>query len=203
MKLRSGPALRPKLSAEFMGNFRRRRITSALAGLCVEQGYRATTIAHVAKRAGTSRGTVYELFDNKDDIFLALLEGAAAELFGRVDESCAAENAAPITRIEAALERLLAWVAAEPAAAWVLFVEAPSGPPEAFGLHFGLIAGFAERLDRHPPGDAALPGPVAEMIVGGIASILRGTLVAGRADRAPQLLPELVAYLRQPFFIAE
>ncbi|HUB99549.1 MAG TPA: TetR/AcrR family transcriptional regulator [Solirubrobacterales bacterium] len=187
------------LSADVVGNFRRLRITSALAELCVEQGYRATTITHIAKRAGCARGTIYELFDNKDEIFVTLLERVAAELFVLVDESCASAEGGPSKRTETGLRALLSWVGTDPCAAWALIVEAPSGSAEAFGLHFDLLAGFAERLDRNRPGEAVLPGPVAELIVGGIASILRGLLIAGDAERAPELLPELLTYLRQPF----
>lgn len=190
---------RPMLGADVIDDFRRVRVTNALAELCVEQGYRGTTIGHIAKRAGTSRGTVYELFTNKDKIFDALLERVAAELFLLVDESCAAAQGEPIGRIETALESLLTWVAAEPAAAWVLIVEAPSGPERAFGVHLNALAGFAERLDRNRPGDAALPGPISDLIIGGIASILRGILISGEAERAPALRPELLTYLRQPF----
>ena len=111
----------------------------------------------------------------------------------------ATDEGEPIRRIETALECLLSWVAAEPAAAWVLIVEAPAGPEGAFGVHLDVLAGFAERLDRNPPGEAALPGPITELIIGGIASILRGILISGEAERAPALRPELLNYLRQPF----
>lgn len=199
MRAQGRPITRPMLTADVVIGFRRLRITDALAELCVEQGYRATTIGQVAKRAGTSRGTIYEIFANKDEIFVALVERVAADLFTLVDQSCAPEEREPIRRIEAGLEVLLSWVADDPSAAWVLLVEAPSGPEKAFALHLDLLVGFAERLDRNRPGEVMLPGPIAELIVGGIASILRGLLVSGDAERAPSLLPELLTYLGQPF----
>lgn len=199
MRAQKEPTARPMLPPDVIVGFRRLRITDALAELCVEQGYRATTISHVAKRAGCARGTIYELFGNKDEIFIALLERVAADLFTLVDESCASDEGEPIERTEAGLEALLSWVADDPSAAWVLLIEAPSGPERAFGMHLDLLAGFAQRLDRNRPGEVMLPGPVAELIVGGIASILRGLLIGGDAERAPSLLPELSLYLRQPF----
>jgi len=39
-----------------------------------EQGYRATTLEEVAKRAGVSKGTVYLYFASKDDLFRAMVE---------------------------------------------------------------------------------------------------------------------------------
>lgn len=199
MKAEGHPATRPMLAADVVVGFRRLRITNALAELCVEQGYRATTIGQVAKRAETSRGTLYELFTNKDEIFIALLERVTVDLLTLIDESCAAEGGEPKKRAEAGLEALLSWVAADPPAAWVLIVEAPAGPEGAFSLHLDTLAGFAKRLDRNRPGEVDLPGPISELIVGGTASILRGLLIAGDAERAPALLPELLTYLHQPF----
>ncbi|MCZ7630823.1 MAG: TetR/AcrR family transcriptional regulator [Microthrixaceae bacterium] len=36
-----------------------------------EHGYAATSVAHILGRAGVSRTTFYELFDDKADCFLA------------------------------------------------------------------------------------------------------------------------------------
>lgn len=39
-----------------------------------EQGFRATTLEEVARRAGVSKGTVYLYFASKDDLFRAMVE---------------------------------------------------------------------------------------------------------------------------------
>ena len=39
-----------------------------------EQGYRATTLEEVARRAGVSKGTIYLYFASKDDLFRAMVE---------------------------------------------------------------------------------------------------------------------------------
>jgi AcrR family transcriptional regulator len=196
MRVRKRPVARPMLTDDVLSGFRWLRIANAIAELCVEQGYTATTVAHIAKRAKCSRGAIYE-FGNKDEIFVAFLGQVVAGLFDRVDESCAAGDGDPAVRKEAALRTVLEWVAVEPASAWALLVDAPSGPAEAFALHLDALAGFAERLDRSQAGEGATGRSVAELIVGGIASILRQTLIAGDAKHAPALLPELLTFLRQ------
>jgi AcrR family transcriptional regulator len=43
-------------------------------------GYHGSRVARVAKRAGTSHGTFYVYFKDKDDLLLAVLEGISAEV---------------------------------------------------------------------------------------------------------------------------
>lgn len=60
--------------------FRRRpearpeELLDAALALFGEQGYRATTLEEVARRAGVSKGTVYLYFASKDDLFRAMVE---------------------------------------------------------------------------------------------------------------------------------
>src|SRR6185436_5747841 len=53
---------------------RREAILSAASMLFGRQGYHATSVADVIAAAGISRGTFYLYFDNKDSIFLELME---------------------------------------------------------------------------------------------------------------------------------
>jgi AcrR family transcriptional regulator len=53
---------------------RREAILSAASMLFGRQGYHATSVADLIAAAGISRGTFYLYFDNKDSIFLELME---------------------------------------------------------------------------------------------------------------------------------
>lgn len=189
---------RPVVSREFQNSFRRRRITDALAQECAERGYRATTVAHLASRARCARNTIYELFPNKEAIFLALLEDAVAELDRRVEHVCAEVGPDRHGRIEAALVAVLEWIALDPPAAHALLVDA-SSVPAAHALQLHAVAGFAERLRRVAPRDPKRPAAVEELLVDGIASILRYLVLAGGAKRAPKLLTNLCSFLEQPY----
>lgn len=50
---------------------KRRRIVRAGAELFVSQGYRKTSVAEIAKRAGIAKGTIYLYYKTKNDILLA------------------------------------------------------------------------------------------------------------------------------------
>lgn len=52
----------------------RERILAAIAELVAEQGYRSMAITGIANRASVSLTTFYELFDGKEDAFVATLE---------------------------------------------------------------------------------------------------------------------------------
>jgi AcrR family transcriptional regulator len=67
-------------------------------------GYHGSRVARVAKRAGTSHGTFYVYFQDKDDLLLAVLEGISAEL----DDVLL--NAPPLEPGAAGLAVARAWV---------------------------------------------------------------------------------------------
>jgi AcrR family transcriptional regulator len=188
---------RPMISAEFVADFRRRKITDVLAELCVEQGYRATTVADVVTRAQTSRNTVCQYFDSREQIFLALLVRSIGELLDRTKAACQA--AEPERRLEAGLGAVLDWVAEVPAAAWVCFVEASCATPESLRRYFMALAEFATLLRGNFPAVISRPVITEESLVGGIASILRFRIYNGEASRAPELLSELTDFLHLPF----
>jgi AcrR family transcriptional regulator len=84
----------------------RERILVAMAETVAKRGYQGTTIEHIVKRAGVSRATFYEHFENREDCLLAGFADAAAELQGRM-EAAAAEAAAWPESVRAALAAFL------------------------------------------------------------------------------------------------
>ncbi|MFC1516491.1 TetR/AcrR family transcriptional regulator [Thermodesulfobacteriota bacterium] len=63
---------------------KRKQITRAAAEVFAEKGYAGTVMAEIAVRAGIGKGTIYEYFKSKEDLFFAVFEwymelsGAAA-----------------------------------------------------------------------------------------------------------------------------
>jgi AcrR family transcriptional regulator len=66
-------------------------ILRAARELLVEHGIAATSIEQIAKRAGTSKVTVYRRWRTKDDLLAAAVESAAAGIPGRTHEDVPAE----------------------------------------------------------------------------------------------------------------
>jgi AcrR family transcriptional regulator len=142
---------------------------------------------------------VYEHFAGKEAIFLALFDRASAELRERVDSACAAAPQDSEARLRAGLNALLAWVAAEPASAWVCFVESLCATPASLRRYLDAIEDFTALLAGAVPSEVRRPATTEESLVGGVASLLSGLLRRGEALRAPELAPQLLAFLRGPF----
>jgi AcrR family transcriptional regulator len=173
-----------------------------MAELCTERGYRASTIAHVTARARVSRRTIYEHFANREQIFLALLDRAIAELLAAAEASSGSAALDPLTRIEAALAAILAWVVEQPTPAWICLIEAQRATPQSVRRYYEAISRLTALLRRTTPPNPARPETLEEAVVGAIASTLRRLIRSGEAERAPELLPELSALLLTPYFFA-
>src|ERR1700722_14668338 len=61
-------------------DFQRARIVSAMIEVSAELGYLGAAVAPVVARAGVSRRTFYELFDGREDCFLAAFEWGVAQV---------------------------------------------------------------------------------------------------------------------------
>lgn len=65
---------------------RPQELLAAALDLFVERGYAATRLDDVAARAGVSKGTLYLYFDNKEELFKAVVRENVVPLLGEGDE---------------------------------------------------------------------------------------------------------------------
>lgn len=191
-----GAGARPLIDRNFVVGHRRRRFETAVAKACIEGGFGQTTVADIVARAHTSRNAFYELFGNREAVFVSAFLRGQGEMFAAVERACAKAEGSE-ARLEAGLEALLGWIAAQPEIAWVCLVES-FVLPDTFGGNLAAQLRFAEMLRGALP--RPLPRATDEALVGGIAAILSSELRAGRATRLPALLPDLLVFLRGPDF---
>jgi TetR/AcrR family transcriptional regulator, transcriptional repressor for nem operon len=82
----------------------RERLLVAAMELFTTQGYEATSVAEILKRAGVNSGSLYYFFDNKHDLLVEGLEFFKTLLYPIVMQPAFAREADPIERIFAVLE---------------------------------------------------------------------------------------------------
>jgi TetR/AcrR family transcriptional repressor of mexJK operon len=82
---------------------KREAIVDAAVGLLFTHGYDGTSMDAVAAKAGVSKTTVYAHFEDKDALFRAVMEHAAAALVPNIKEAIATEDHDPIERLKLAL----------------------------------------------------------------------------------------------------
>jgi AcrR family transcriptional regulator len=171
----------------------------AMTELSAEQGYEATKIADVVRRAGVARKTLYDNFDGKEEIFLAALDNAIEEIFDRVEAACADAGEKWSDRVGAGLRTFLACVAGNPAAARMCLVEAMSATPTASARYDRATQRFIELFERNTPVDTGLPDTLGETLVGGVAWVLHQQIRRGETEQALELTPQLLDFVLSPY----
>ena len=172
---------------------------SAMAELTAEQGYEATKIADIVRRAGVARKTLYDNFDGKEEVFLAAFDTTVTEVTAQIDEACRGAEAEWIDRIAAGLRAFLAYVAENPAPARMCMVEAMSATPAASARYDAALQRFVELLRENTPAGTSLPPTIEETLAGGVAWILHQQIRRGEAEKALDLMPELLDFVLSPY----
>jgi AcrR family transcriptional regulator len=192
-------SIRPELPREFVASHKRKRMMEAIAELTAENGYEATKIADIVRRAAIARKTLYDNFDGKEDLFLSAIDTTLAEMRLAVEEGCARVDESAEVGIVAGLEALLDFIATHPAASRMCMVEAISATPSSARLYDAAMRDFVELFRKGAPAEADLPETIEESLVGGVAWIIQLQIRRGEAEQAPELLPELSQFVLSPY----
>lgn len=190
--------MRPELPREFVAGHKRRRMMDAVADLTSEQGYEATKIADIVRRAAVARKTLYDNFDGKEDLFLSALDAALTEMRVVVEAACERTSSFE-DKVVAGLEALLAYIAEHPAATRMCMVEAISATPSSARLYDAGMRDFVALLRRAAPDDLDLPATIEESLTGGVAWILQQQVRRGEAGSVADLVPELSQFVLSPY----
>ncbi|HEV3095335.1 MAG TPA: TetR/AcrR family transcriptional regulator [Solirubrobacteraceae bacterium] len=168
--------------------------------VATQRGASHVTVAHVTERSGVSRRTFYELFEDREDCFLAAFEQALEFASERVLSAYRSQESWR-ERIAAALSALLVFLDEEPVVGKLLIVESLSGGPRTLDRRNEAIAQITSAIDggREEARAASPPRLTAEGIVGGALTVIHSRL--GEADRRPlvQLLNQLMSMIVLPY----
>lgn len=190
------------LPSDLVSAVQRERLLAAMLRATAELGYREVSVQEVLDRAGVSRPTFYEHFENKEGCFLAAFDSAAARLRERL-ETAAEDGEGWRQRFRLSLEELLRFVAEDPDAAMSLIVDARAACPPALERRDELLDHFASCLDsmvRAEADPANAPSAIAAAgIIGGIEALLYARLNRGEADDVQSLLPSLMYFAVLPY----
>lgn len=192
-----GSVLDPTIPVDIGERSQRQRIVEAMVECCAEKTYAATTIADIVSHASISRTTFYKRFDGKRDCFDAALEWCTEEVRAAVVTSYSASDS-PAVAVRKAAAAVLELMAAKPALTQLLMGEAFSVEPAAVGQYRKLVIPALERLWA----DSGEPrrGRTDPRLAFGRAQVLiYNQITAGRAERLPELLPEIVYIALLPF----
>jgi AcrR family transcriptional regulator/DNA-binding MarR family transcriptional regulator len=180
----------------------RARMLSSAAAIVSEYGYGQMSVARITGGARVSRRTFYDLFEDREDCFLALFEDAIARVTDRVVPAYEGERTWR-ERVRAGLCALLVFFDERPQIASLLIVDALSAGPRVLSRRAEIIARLGAVLDRdgsrskHGRGRAEITG---EGVVGAVFSVIHTRLLAKRPEAlVVELLNPLMSMIVLPY----
>jgi AcrR family transcriptional regulator/DNA-binding MarR family transcriptional regulator len=188
---------------EDVEDFQRARIVSAMVEVASELGYLGAAVAPVVARAGVSRRTFYELFEGREDCFLAAFDWGIEQGRRTMVEAYGSQRSWR-ERIRHGLAALLVLLDSEPQLARACVIEALGAGRLVLQRRLEVLDEMTAALDASAPrsrGATGLPLLTAEGIVGGAFSVVHGRLL--EQDRAPGSLialhGQLMALIALPY----
>lgn len=179
---------------------RRQLILEAMVRVVGHQGYKATSVADVIAEADVSRTTFYKHFDDKHECFLAAYDMVTERVLDEVIANCNGEQTW-LERVRIGLTTIVEMFALDPQLARTAIVEVAAAGADARQRHWDAITRFTEFLEdgEELAGGRELPDNIALMAAGAVSGLIFDELLTGRAERLPQLLPDLLFALLVPY----
>jgi AcrR family transcriptional regulator len=184
------------LSPDLVKAVQRERLLAAMIMTVTEGGYNALTVQDILTRAGISRPTFYEQFEDKEDCFLAAFDASATRMRERIETAVVEAGASWRTGLRSGIAELLRFTVEEPEEARTVIVEARASSPAGLRRRDEPLDHFADCIDAlvredldEPPSAIAAAG-----VVGGIESVLYARLQRGETGELDALLPSLMYF---------
>jgi AcrR family transcriptional regulator len=188
-----------------VAEMQRRRLLLAFVEVLAERGLENASVGRVCKRAGVSRRTFYELFDDRDECLVAAFEEAVE----RISQPVLAAWEAPGSwheRVRGALTALLEQLDADPDLARLCVVETVKAGPLVSARRSSVLAALVAAVEqgRDEARRGGEPPPLAgQGVVGGALSVIHTRLMqtppSGSSPLLSELTGELMAMIVHPY----
>jgi AcrR family transcriptional regulator len=182
------------LSREQILDSQRERLLAAIAHEVAARGYGGTTITGVVRSASVSTRDFYELFEGKEECFLAAFAAVRDHLAELIENAAASEPNWP-DQVVAALRAVLGFFATEPDLARLCLLESVSATPRiAVSFREAVLAcvpALARGRSELPDPDSLLPETESSLIGG------------GEPEKLSDLIPDLTDFILSPYLGAE
>jgi AcrR family transcriptional regulator len=177
---RAAPGGRParRAAAQRVSEFQRARLLNATLELASTGGCEAATVTAVVSRAGVSRKTFYDLFRDRDDCLLALLNETLAKLATAVESAWEADGAWS-ERLRAALIAALSFLESDRAGGGLVVAYLAGRGPSSPQLRAAVLEQLRQAVDEGRLEVAPryeLSPLTAEFLVGGVLAIVDARL---------------------------
>jgi AcrR family transcriptional regulator len=182
-------------------DMQRRRLLLAFVAVVAEVGIEGASVGRVCGRAGVSRRTFYEIFNDREACFLAAFETAVEHLAEHVIPAYEGEHNWG-DRVRAALTALLERFDSEPGLARLCVVEtlrAGAAVSQARKRVLDVLTAAIDEGRHEAKKSEKLPPLTAEGVVGGALSVLHTRLLRGDHRLLGELQGPLMGMIIHPY----
>jgi AcrR family transcriptional regulator len=193
--------VRPRVGAVRVTEVQRARMLAATVQVVGELGYEKMSVARVTSRAGVSRRTFYDLFEDREACFLAAFVDAVERARGLVCEAAVGEREWR-SRVRAGLGALLGFFEEEPFAGRLLVVDALKAGPVVLERRARLVAELIEVAEggrAQVRGGRELAPLTGEGVVGAVLAVVHARLSGRAPGSLTGLLNSLMAMIVLPY----
>jgi AcrR family transcriptional regulator len=164
-----------------VAEIQRARMITALVEVTGEFGVGGVTVARIVACSGVSRRTFYELFEDREDCFLAAFDQAVERARERVLPAFGAGGSWR-ERVRGALGALLEFLDDEPGIGALCVVDALAAGPAALERRARVVGALIDAVDEgraEARGSAHPTRLTAEGVVGAVLAVLHARLSGG------------------------
>jgi AcrR family transcriptional regulator/DNA-binding MarR family transcriptional regulator len=180
----------------------RARLLGAAVPVVEEMGWSSVTVADISSRARVSRRTFYDLFANREDCLLAMLDDTVTRVEQDLTQTDLENNAPWVERVRTGLWTILCFLDRDPVLARVCVVQSARGTQRVLEAREALLARLASVLDEgRAQNTRAAQAPVltAEGLVGAALMIIYKRLLNSEPAPLTDLHRELVGMIVLPY----
>jgi AcrR family transcriptional regulator len=179
----------------------RRRLLTETVEVVFDCGARAVNIAAICQRAGVSRKTFYDIFEERETCLLAAFEEVAERARDLVEGAVAGEERWRYA-IRAGLVALLSFLDREPGGARLLIVEALAAGAPTLNARKRVLAQIIAAVDRGRTVAKASRQPppmTAEGVVGAVFAVIHARMLEREERPLTELTGALMAMIVHPY----
>jgi AcrR family transcriptional regulator len=198
---RRGAAVARREGAAGVSEVQRARMLSSAVRVVSEVGYQKMSVARVAGGARVSRRTFYDVFEDREDCFLAIFEDALGRAGARVSGAYEG-GGAWCGCVRRALSELLVFFDEEPQVASLLVVDALGAGPRVLERRAEVLKGLSARLheDGVQAGNAKTLTPLTgEGVVGAVLGVIHTRVLERDPAGMLGLLSPLMGMIVLPY----
>ena len=190
------PRGRHGLPPGYVRRHQRARILDAVLEVSAQHGFEAASVRELITAAGLSTEAFYSHFPSMEDAWATVFDQAFVELFAAAWHAALAETSRT-AKVTAAVDAALTQLAAAPEQARLLLVDAPTAGRAGLPAIDDALKAFTKVFagaTAGPEVPKALPGAM----VAGVAELVAGWVLDGRATQLPELRAPLIEIILTP-----